>query len=343
MKLKSFAFLVAAAAFALTTTECAAKDGDGLKYISTRGEVRCGTDLSTKTYAYKDDYGDWKGFDADMCRLFSLAIFGDSSHIKMVDVSAPEISQALTADKIDIMFGNTALSAAYEMKSKANAAEILYYDRQMFLAEAKPGAKSMEAYRGSKVCTVGNSEAANNIRNYSRKYELNLKVLPFRSAAEAKAGFYLKRCQLLTGNETYLRGLAKTVKTSTSRSVVLPEVIAQRPVYAYVDRDNNQLRLISKWILNAPRIAEAEGITAQNIKIFIGNTDSSIRNLLGDSPDLWQAFGLRPDWVKRAIAELGNYGEIYERNLGKGSALKIDRDQNNLIKNDGLIQALPFL
>ena len=343
MKLKNFAFLAVAAVLALMTTESAAKDGDGLKYISTRGEIRCGTDLSTRTYAHKDEYGEWKGFDADICRLFSLAIFGDSSHFKLVHVSAPEISQALADNKIDVMLGNTALSAAYEMKSKANAAEILYYDRQMFLAEAKPGAKSMEAYRGSKVCAVGNSEAANNIRNYSRKYELDLKILPFRSAAEAKAGFYLKRCQLLTGNETYLRGLAKTVKTSNSRSVVLPEVIARRPVYAYVSRDNNQLRLIAKWILNAPRIAEEEGMNAQNIKIFIGNTDNSIRNLLGDSPDLWQAFGLRPDWVKKAISELGNYGEIYERNLGKDSPLKIDRDQNNLIKNDGLIQALPFL
>lgn len=342
MKLKNFAVLAAAAAFAFFPAGVSAKDS-GLKYIFTRGEVRCGTDLSTRTYAYKDEYGEWKGFDADMCRLFSLAIFGDSSHFKLVHVSDPEISQALADGKIDVMFGNTALSAASELKSHANAAEILYYDRQMFLAEAKPGAKSMEAYRGSKVCTVGNSEAANNIRNFNRKYELDLKILPFRSAAEAKAGFYLKRCQLLTGNETYLRGLAQTVKTSNSRSVVLPEVIAQRPIYAYVDRDNNRLRLISKWILNAPRAAEAEGMTAQNINIFIGNTDSGTRNLLGDTPKLWQAFGLRPDWVKKAIAELGNFGEMYERNLGKDSSLKIDRDQNNLIKNDGLIQALPFL
>lgn len=342
MKLKNFAVLAAAAAFAFFPAGGYAKDG-GLKYISTRGEVRCGTDLSTRTYAYKDEYNEWKGFDADMCRLFSLAIFGDSSHFKLVHVSDPEISQALADGKIDIMFGNTALSAAYEMKSHANAAEILYYDRQMFLAEAKPGAKSMEAYRGSKVCTVGNSEAANNIRNFNRKYELDLKILPFRSAAEAKAGFYLKRCELLTGNETYLRGLAQTVKTSNSRTAVLPEVVARRPIYAYVDRDNNRLRLISKWILNAPRAAEAEGMTAQNISIFIGNTDSCMRNLLGDTPELWQAFGLRADWVKKAVAELGNFGEMYERNLGKDSPLKIDRDQNNLINNDGLIQALPFL
>lgn len=343
MKLKNFALLVLTAAALGFAADCNAEDGAGIKYISTRGEVRCGTDLTVKTYAYKGDDGVWKGIDADFCRLFSLAVFGDSEHFKLVNVSEPEISQALATNKIDVMLGNTTLSAAYEMKSRANAAEVLYYDRQMFLAETKPNAKSMEAYRGSTVCVVGNSEDADNVRNYNRKYELDLKILPFRSSVEAKAGFYLKRCQLLSGNETYLKGLQQTIKTKNSKTVILPEVIAQRPNYAYVDSQNNRLRLISKWILNAPRIAEALEMNAQNVKIFIGNTDNCTQNLLGNKPQLWKTFGLHSEWAKKATAELGNFGEIYERNLGKESPLRIERDENNLIKNGGLIQALPFL
>lgn len=340
MKLKT---LIWSSLLLLAATEAFAADA-GLRYIGSRGLIRCGTDLSTRSYAYKDEEKVWRGIDADLCRVFSMAIFGNSGSFEMIDVQANEISKALSSNKIDIMFGNNAMNASYEINSKANAVDIIYYDKQVFLAKPlEEEATSMAAYKGSNVCAVKNSEDLNNIYEYNRKFEAEFKPLSFINAAKAKEAFFLNRCPLLTANEIYLKGLAQSVVTKDKSMEILPEIVAYRPIYAYVNKENITLRIVSKWILNALLLAEAQNITSKNVDVFIGLTDNSTRNLLGAEKKLWLDFGLKPDWVQKAVRELGNYGEIYERNLGKDSDNKIDRDKNNLIENGGLMKYQPFI
>lgn len=314
MKLKT---LIWSSLLLLAATEAFAADA-GLRYIGSRGLIRCGTDLSTRSYAYKDEEKVWRGIDADLCRVFSMAIFGNSGSFEMIDVQANEISKALSSNKIDIMFGNNAMNASYEINSKANAVDIIYYDKQVFLAKPlEEEATSMAAYKGSNVCAVKNSEDLNNIYEYNRKFEAEFKPLSFINAAKAKEAFFLNRCPLLTANEIYLKGLAQSVVTKDKSMEILPEIVAYRPIYAYVNKENITLRIVSKWILNALLLAEAQNITSKNVDVFIGLTDNSTRNLLGAEKKLWLDFGLKPDWVQKAVRELGNYGEIYERNLAK--------------------------
>ncbi len=340
MKLKT---LIWSSLLLLAATEAFAADA-GLRYIGSRGLIRCGTDLSTRSYAYKDEEKVWRGIDADLCRVFSMAIFGNSGSFEMIDVQANEISKALSSNKIDIMFGNNAMNASYEINSKANAVDIIYYDKQVFLAKPlEEEATSMAAYKGSNVCAVKNSEDLNNIYEYNRKFETEFKPLSFINAAKAKEAFFLNRCPLLTANEIYLKGLAQSVVTKDKSMEILPEIVAYRPIYAYVNKENITLRIVSKWILNALLLAEAQNITSKNVDVFIGLTDNSTRNLLGAEKKLWLDFGLKPDWVQKAVRELGNYGEIYERNLGKDSDNKIERDKNNLIENGGLMKYQPFI
>lgn len=273
-----------------------------------------------------------------------MAIFGNSGSFEMIDVQANEISKALSSNKIDIMFGNNAMNASYEINSKANAVDIIYYDKQVFLAKPlEEEATSMAAYKGSNVCAVKNSEDLNNIYEYNRKFEAEFKPLSFINAAKAKEAFFLNRCPLLTANEIYLKGLAQSVVTKDKSMEILPEIVVYRPIYAYVNKENITLRIVSKWILNALLLAEAQNITSKNVDVFIGLTDNSTRNLLGAEKKLWLDFGLKPDWVQKAVRELGNYGEIYERNLGKDSDNKIERDKNNLIENGGLMKYQPFI
>ena len=339
MKLKT---LIWSSLLLLAATEAFAADA-GLRYIGSRGLIRCGTDLSTRSYA-KDEEKVWRGIDADLCRVFSMAIFGNSGSFEMIDVQANEISKALSSNKIDIMFGNNAMNASYEINSKANAVDIIYYDKQVFLAKPlEEEATSMAAYKGSNVCAVKNSEDLNNIYEYNRKFETEFKPLSFINAAKAKEAFFLNRCPLLTANEIYLKGLAQSVVTKDKSMEILPEIVAYRPIYAYVNKENITLRIVSKWILNALLLAEAQNITSKNVDVFIGLTDNSTRNLLGAEKKLWLDFGLKPDWVQKAVRELGNYGEIYERNLGKDSDNKIERDKNNLIENGGLMKYQPFI
>lgn len=340
MKLKT---LIWSSLLLLAATEAFATDA-GLRYIGSRGLIRCGTDLSTRSYAYRDEEKVWRGIDADLCRVFSMAIFGNSGSFEMIDVQANEISKALSSNKIDIMFGNNAMNASYEINSKANAVDIIYYDKQVFLAKPlEEEATSMAAYKGSNVCAVKNSEDLNNIYEYNRKFEAEFKPLSFINAAKAKEAFFLNRCPLLTANEIYLKGLAQSVVTKDKSMEILPEIVVYRPIYAYVNKENITLRIVSKWILNALLLAEAQNITSKNVDVFIGLTDNSTRNLLGAEKKLWLDFGLKPDWVQKAVRELGNYGEIYERNLGKDSDNKIERDKNNLIENGGLMKYQPFI
>ncbi len=339
MKLK---FLICCFLSVLVSQTAEAADA-GLRYITTRGIVRCGTDLSSDSYAKKDEDGIWSGIDVDFCKAFSLAVFGRSDRFEMVNVSSSGADKALKTNKIDIMLGGMPYSASTELSGKASPAAVLYYDRQMFLAKKIDGADSMEAYRGSKVCTVTNSEDLSRLQEYSDKYKLDFNPLLFRSENKAREAFLLNRCQILTGNAVYLKSVLTKNYAGKDDVLLLPETIAVNPVYAYVAKDNVTLRIISKWIINALQLAEDKEATSQNIKVFIGTKETSTRNLLGDNPELWNKFGLKPDWVRKALAETGNFGEIYERNLGKDSELGMERKENKLMKDGGLIRPQPFL
>lgn len=339
MKLNAllFAFLTF-----LTLAPAHAAD-DGFRYVLANGKVRCGTDLTSKTYAYKDEDGFWRGIDAAWCKVFAEAIFGNPDLIEMVQVENKDVSKALKLNQIDFMFGNTQFTANMEISSQASPFALLYYDRLMLLAKAKDGATSMEAYKGSTVCTVSNSEDYQQILDFSNRYKLNFKYLKFDTNERARTAFLLDRCQLLPGNEVYLKGIIKNNYAKDAKAEILPEVIAIKPVYAYANRDNNTLKINGKWIVNALILAEDENISSSNIDIFIGLKDNSTRNLLGADETLWKKFGLKPDWVKKVISSQGNYGEMFEKNLGNASPLNLPRDKNNLIKNGGLIKSQSFL
>ena len=340
MKLK---FALCCLFFASAVSEAAAADA-GLRYIQTRGVVRCGTDLSAKTYAYKDADGYWRGIDADLCRTLAAAVLGDKERIEMVNVTTNMVSKYLTTNKIDVMLGGAPYSAGMEISSQATPVDVIYYDKQMFLARNADKAGSMEDYRGQKVCVVNNSEDQYNLEEYNARYNLDLKPLPFASSQRAKEAFLLNRCTLLTGNALYLTNTLKSANIKDENTRVLPEVISVKPVYAFASKNNNALRISAKWILNALKLAEDIGINSSNIDIFIGVEDTSTKNLLGVNAALWNRFKVRdPQWVRKALKEIGNYGEIYEKNLGRESEFKLEREQNRLLKDGGLIIPQPFL
>ena len=325
-------------------SEALAAADAGLRYMQTRGVVRCGTDLSAQTYAYKDENGYWRGIDADLCRVLALAVLGDKERIEMVNVPNNLVSKYLATNKIDIMLGGASYSASNEIKSQAVPVDIVYYDKQSFLAKNADQATSMEDYKGQKVCVVTDSDDFYNLEEYNAKYNLNLKILPFASTQRAKEAFLLNRCPLLTGNVLFLQNILKSAGVKDTTTQVLPEIISVKPVYAFTHKENNSWRISVKWIFNALKLAENLGINSINSDIFIGAQDVSTKNLLGVNPDLWNKFKVHnPQWLRQELKELGNYGEIYERNLGKESVFKLERKQNKLINDGGLIIPQPFL
>ncbi|MBQ7284846.1 MAG: transporter substrate-binding domain-containing protein [Alphaproteobacteria bacterium] len=340
MKLNAFFLVLLCCLVSFSATAADA----GLRYIKTRGKVICGTDTATKTFAFTDKEKIRRGIDADICRMFALAIFGDSENFALKNVPTNKIHQALANNKIDIMLGNTSISAQTEISTNISPIDVLYYDKQVFAIntpDVMPS--SMEEFRGQKVCVLQNSPYEETLRAYNHRFGLELKILPFISATAVREAFYLNRCELVSGSQIYLRGLATSPVAKNTKISILPEEISVLPIYAYIDYANPTLKTIAKWIINAPKLAEANEISSKNIDSVIGVRDSSVANLLGIDDKLWKKFELQPLWAKKYIKDYGNYGEIFERNIGKDSPLQIERDKNYLWDRGGMIVAQPFI
>ena len=337
MKLKIFLSLLFVA---ISTLNVEAK---GWKKAIERSSVNCGTDLYSDAYAYKDENGYWRGIDADICRLFSFALFGNGDNIQMVQTSSNEAAKALKSGKIDVMLSQAPSMASLEVSGSTTPVEVMYYDNKIFLADAQENATSMEDYHGKKVCVVTNSEDAYYLDEFNERYALELKTLQFPSFQKAKEAFLLNRCQLISGSEPQMKSLFKVANSPRRQVQILPEIIAVKPVFVHIAPNNDLLRRQIKWILNAPLLAEHLKINSKNVDTFAASKDKSTQNLFGFNPSLWKKFALKPHGIKNAIKELGNYSEIYERNLGSGSQFNINRDKNNLIENGGLLNYQLFL
>ena len=314
----------------------------GLRFIKSDGVIRCGTDLSTNAYTYKDAEGHWEGIDPTLCSIFATAIFGNPNNFEMVNVPTGQADSYLATQKIDVMLGNSDSTASAELTGNALPAATIYHDRLVFLAKATEKPKSMMDFQNQNVCITNRSPDVENFEQYLRNYDLKLSILKFANFASAKASFLLNRCQLLVGQETILTDL-KNQYPQRKDIMLLPEEIDVRPVYVLVAKQNPDLQAIIKWIVNALILAEEADINSKNVVILTGDNNISLRNLLGSNPEIWKKLGLQPDWVKKAIKLYGNYGEIFEKNLGSESPLKLQRNRSNLIKNGGMLKSQSFL
>ena len=302
-------------------------------------KVRCGSDMSVKSYAYKED-GVWHGIDADLCRVIAQALLGDNKKIQMVNVSQKNMSRALDENRIDVMLSGGAYSAKTETSRQALSAGFLYYDHQMLMVH-KNDSENLKDYKGKKICISTDSDYFKNFDDYNFANDLEIRYLTFNTLKEAKEAFLLNRCQMLTASGLVLNGIIE--ERINSNAKVLPQQIALHPVYAYVQRDNNELRLALKWIFNALFLAEQYDINAQNLSFFASNDNPEIRNLLGDDTKLWTDLKAKPQWVREVISLLGSYKDIYDKNLGADSGYHLDRKEGRLVKDGGTIYPLPFI
>lgn len=315
------------------------KQSSAIADIARRGEVRCGTNLSIKSYAYKEN-NIWHGFDTDICRVFAEAILGDSEKINMVHVPSGEVADALKYNKIDVMLSGSGYSALLETAHKVLNAGLLYYDYQYVLAP-KDGSEDLADYKGQRMCLSGDSDYYRHFQDYNARYNFGINYLTFNSFERAREALLLKRCTLLSASGLLLYGLKNEMPRLQAR--VLPIKISVQPTYAVVQYGNTDLQIALKWVLNALLLAEQYGINTQNMGYFATNEDPEVRNLLGDNPQMWKNLQLQPQWLRAVITKLGNYGDIYDRNLGKESEYNLQRGEGHLLKNGGTVYPLPFI
>lgn len=310
-----------------------------IEKIRTRGRVRCGSNMQVKSFAYKED-GVWHGVDADFCRVFALAILDDSEKIEMVNVAPNHVARALNENRIDVMLSGAGYVATMEASGNAVSAGVLYYDHQMVMIKDLE-AENISQMKKKKICLSTDTDYYQNFDSYNIARGLEISYLSFDNLAKAKEAFLLNRCEMMTASGLMLNGILKELPKS--KAIILQDYIALKPVYAFVQKDNNELRLAIKWILNALLLAEQHGINVKNMEYFATNDNPEIRNLLGDEENLWKSFNMNPKWVRKVIPLLGNYGDIYDRNLGEASDYHLPRKEGRLVKDGGTVQPIPFL
>lgn len=336
MKFKTL--LAAGAVLALGT---AAAHADTLENVKAKGVLACGVSQGLPGFSNPDDQGNWTGLDVDYCRAMAAAIFGDASKVKFVPLSAKVRFTALQSGEVDVLSRNTTWTMSRDVNLGLEFVGVDYYDGQGFMVRKDLGVKSAKELNGAAICTNTGTTTELNASDYFRANGMDYTLVAFEKADEVVAAYDAGRCDVYTTDRSGLA--AQRVKlTDPEAHVVLPEIISKEPLGPSVRQGDAKWGDIARWTLNALINAEEAGITSKNVDEMKNSDNPDIRRILGVEGDFGQQLGLSNDWAYNAIKQVGNYGEIYDRNVGPNTPLRLDRGVNALWKDGGILYAPPI-
>ncbi len=337
--LKPLAFAAAVFLFVGTGTAYA---GLTLDRVKAKGFVRCGVHLGLAGFSNPDDKGNWVGIDVDVCRGVAAAIFTDPRKVKFRPLSAKERFTALQSGEVDVLSRNTTWTFVRDNALGLDFVGVTFYDGQGFMVRKSLGLKSALELDGASVCVITGTTTELNLGDYFRANKMKYSPVVFERLDETIAAYDKGRCDVFSTDRSGLA--AQRVKLAKPEDhVVLPEIISKEPLGPLVRHGDNQWGDIVRWTLNAMIIAEEKGVTSKNVdEMKATSTDPEIRRLLGRESDLGQKLGLSNDWAYHIIKKVGNYGEIYDRNVGPNTPLKLQRGLNQLWNKGGILYAPPM-
>ena len=333
MKTKIIAAIVAAALSAPAFA-------DTLEDVRAKGFVQCGVSQGLPGFSMFNDAGDWSGLDVDLCRAVAAAVFGDASKFKVTPLSAKERFTALKSGEIDVLTRNTTWTMSRDV-SHGEFAGINYYDGQGMLVPKKIGVTSAMELDGVSVCTNTGTTTELNIADFFRANGMEYELVAFEKSDEVNQAYQAGRCDVYTTDQSGL--YAERLKwAKPDDHVVLPEVISKEPLGPMTRHGDNKWNDIVRWTLNAMINAEELGVTSQNADQMKTANNPAILRLLGAEGSFGESLGLSNDWAYNIIAQVGNYGESFDRHVGPNTPLKISRGLNALWKDGGLLYAPPI-
>jgi general L-amino acid transport system substrate-binding protein len=319
-----------------------AEAGGVFDRVRSKKVLRCGVSEGLTGFSIRDASGNWNGMDVDFCRAVAAAM-GPGVRVDFVPLTAPARFVALKMGKIDLLSRNTTWTLGREAFLGVQFAGVLYFDSQAFLVTRKSGINSAQQLKGATVCVVKGTTTELNLADYSKEKVLNIKPLVLDSQADALKAFLAGRCRAFTSDSSILASERLAAPSGAGEYLLLPERISKEPVGPVVRRGDEEWLRIVKWVLFALIEAEERGVTRENAATLKKTAkEPEVRRLLGAEGGFGQAMGTDNDWALRAIQAAGNYGELFERNLGRHSALKLERGYNHLWKNRGVLWAPPF-
>lgn len=333
--------LIASAALALTALPALAQGKSTLENVKSKGELSCGVNVGLAGFSSKDDKGEWSGLDADYCRAIAAAVLGDGKKVKFVATTAKERFTALTSGEIDVLSRNTTWTMSRDTSQGMAFAGVNYYDGQGFIVKKSANIKSAKELDGASICVQTGTTTELNLADFFRDNKMKYSPIVFEKADEAMAAYQGNRCDSYT---TDVSGLySEKLRTAAPDDhVVLPDLISKEPLGPAVRQGDAQWFSIVKWVHYVMLNAEEAGITSKNVDQMMTSTNADVKRILGKDGDFGKGMGLDNDWAVRIIKQVGNYGEVFDKNVGEGSRLKIARGANKLWKNGGLQYAPPI-
>lgn len=311
-----------------------------LERIKKNGFLRCGVNEGLPGFANPDNKGNWTGFDVDFCRALAAVIFNDPAKVRFTPTSAKVRFTTLQSGEVDLLSRNTTWSMSRDVQLGLEFIGVTYYDGQGFLVPRKLKVASAKQLNGATVCTNTGTTTELNLADYFRANNLKYKVIAFEKNAEVLAAYDAGRCDVYTTDASGLYAERLKLKAPDDH-IILPEIISKEPLGPAVNHGDQQWGDIVRWTLFALVNAEELGVTSKNVDQMVKSQNPEIRRLLGAEGAFGTSLGLSNDWVVRAVKKVGNYGEIFERNVGLGSPLKIKRGLNALWSKGGILYAPP--
>ncbi|WP_120995752.1 amino acid ABC transporter substrate-binding protein [Stutzerimonas urumqiensis] len=339
MKIKStLAVLSAAVALGVGAN---AHAGATLDAVKNNGFVQCGISDGLPGFSYADAKGQYKGIDVDICRAVAAALFGDASKVKYSPLTAKERFTALQSGEVDMLSRNTTWTSSRDAAMGLNFTGVTYYDGQGFLVNKELGVKSAKELDGATVCIQAGTTTELNLSDYFRANGMNYTPITYDTSDESAKSLESGRCDVLTSDQSQL--YAQRIKLANPEQyIVLPEVISKEPLGPAVRQGDEEWFDIVRWTLFAMLNAEELGINSSNVEEMAKTTKNpDVARLLGAEGEYGKDLNLPKDWAVQIIKQVGNYGEVFARNVGADSDLKIERGLNALWKDGGLQYAPP--
>jgi len=313
-----------------------------LDKVKAAGTISCGVSTGIAGFSQPDSQGNYSGMDVDVCRALSAAIFGDPNKVKYVPLSAQQRFTALQSGEVDILSRNTTWTLQRDAELGINFAPVVYYDGQGFMVAKKLGVKSAKELNGATVCVQPGTTTELNLADYFRSNKMEYKPVVIEKLDELVAAFFGGRCDVFTTDRSQLAAVRVSRASNPDDYMILPDVISKEPLAPAVRQGDDQWRDIVTWVIFALIQAEESDITKANVDDMLKSDDPNIKRMLGVTPGMGKALGLDEKWAYNEIKLVGNYGEIFEHNLGAGSPLKLERGINNLWTKGGLQYAMPI-
>ena len=316
-------------------------DAQTLTTVKTRGVLNCGSNPGLAGFGLPDAQGNWTGLDVDLCRAIAAAIFDDPTKVKFVPLTAKDRFTALQSGEVDVLVRNTTWTSSRDTSLGLNFTGVDYYDGQGFMVRKALKVNSALELSDAAVCVQQGTTTELNLADYFRANKMKLKTVTFATADESVKAYDAGRCDAFTTDASAL--YAERLRLANPNDhVVLPEIISKEPLGPAVRHGDDQWFDIIKWVLFAMIIAEEQGLTQKNISEALGSDNPEIKKFVGTEGNYGEQLGLTKDWAVRIVKHVGNYGEIFERNVGQGSPLKIQRGLNALWTKGGIQYAPPI-